>query len=67
MRIQTQNFLSGLLQEKVVALTCLAEYTKQLNVNYGLTVNVTALHNRTFHKLFHITKNNYEITQRAEA
>ena len=50
----------------MVALTCLGEFAKDIDIKHSLTVNVTALHNKTFHKLFDITDDNYEMTQRTE-
>ena len=53
-------------QDTVVALTCLGEFAKHIDVKHGITVNVTALHNKTFHKQLYVTNDNYEITQRTE-
>jgi hypothetical protein len=53
-------------QDTVVALTCLGEFAKHIDVKHSLTVNVTALHDKSFHKEFHITNDNYELQQRIE-
>ena len=49
-----------------MALTCLGEFAKHIDIKHAVTVNLTALHDKTFHKQFEITNDNYEITQRTE-